>query len=1519
MELKGSFDNPGFQGSADVIYVGSSGILKIGGEIRYFDYVSQNKIKENYSPQGYVLTGSGIYSSMIFETCHGVNYDQTSIFSKIGKTGKYNFYHAPYGASYYHPPFGELPTIAEENYGISYPTKKQADDLNISDKLKIFGLRLTSDFKNFDRCKTYSLQGIHEGISDCPIQSKPAVKYAELSPELSAGSYSGLIGGNIYNHNPFPCSYDRGVLVVNSAYSLEKRQDKCVYSTGENGTPIPVIARNSTQLSKNYSICSNLDSIDRGIGAGAVDAHTEAMGMNDPNQPITPGMEGKDVSNYDTSTYWHFIFKNNHEVLPFGNTHETSQGMSLDNDLTRENHWWEHRECPENIDYLNHAYGNNLNACPSNYLDVPYYASIGKFGYFGSRFQDTWRFISNEGTGVEVGDSDRFRDYPEDPDEEYYSRALNIGGSSYNALLKEAAAEIENYSWFSTDYTLFLKLNKDIIKTTSEYNYLVNKVVGFQDKFESFCDNAANGNNFTVGEQSKLTNTFSISNINRGPDNNWYSNNPVETFRIDNRITGLVEVNEFNNLIKNYASFKIKDINKNIDTDWYDNVVNQKRKRIAERYYKNIASGKPVDLFPNGEITFSSEEFKNFADSDHIKYATLKASSSRDVPITKRTYFSTSLSSSNEASGIQGINKTLEGVTFPTFDYNKSLTASVGNFYIGHINRKKCGNDIYIPDQTNHFLELINLPKGGHWDRFAPETDPPNINPSTNPQRTGWPSAGYGRIGRVNSNYSCFSPLFLQQPRNESVKLRQPPKFRVYALDYHSIPEEKINENAQATVAAYPEIDYWLRKTKTINPQNGKNLYPLKYKWYRVLNSNAQTYYRTKSSNLIEASSTVGNWCCAEGDGPDCTVIRPGECKNLYGGSVVSNGTVSISEENCSIFMGPNSSDANNYLYFCRVEGRFGWRDSEFARIIQDNTVTVQAAVYSPAGTIAANLDIAGVQFSLAGNGVIGDPTIVSEEVQEETWNASNNCTTTRFVGPEAVRGVTRVYTPRTFVDPRGKVVRKAHYQEFGQIASSKKTISDAQAVELYCKRALPYCDMNLVDIFGNGYKYDGVPIKFDGLIHRTRLVKAILSTDSSFGVRWNKIRNVAELYPPIRYQPDGGAVGFCATLGRNPGHAQFQENLGCIKIYSRDPAQNGPASSDGSSVLFGKNSRVDGAKAADRVDIVGLQIRLLNNNSNQPIKSTTITGPECGYVNPSAGRLMHFYVETFDTYYSLCEIGGIKPKKVQNESHIAGGLRTGRPGLQYNFLGKPNNARLKWTSMPGAYAFQWKVERHNRDRNGNGMPLCFWSYNWEERMDNMYDAAAVYGAVRRIRPSPRRQDLKSKRLAAGYGRAIGGTIGPDDGPKYGCGGTRWKIDRSDPDPNNHIFKPNKEIAEYIEAALSVSPDFSAFGCPPNDKNCFPACVSLKYPEGYSPKGAKTMFSPQYLYTSNPYSSEKYSIRVNNKTVNIKHVKMTPCEDNSAQDNRDLCNYLTPTLHIGIDTFPVGSIKNLISQRLISA
>jgi len=115
----------------------------------------------------------------------------------------------------------------------------------------------------------------------------------------------------------------------------------------------------------------------------------------------------------------------------------------------------------------------------------------------------------------------------------------------------------------------------------------------------------------------------------------------------------------------------------------------------------------------------------------------------------------------------------------------------------------------------------------------------------------------------------------------------------------------------------------------------------------------------------------------------------------------------------------------------------------------------------------------------------------------------------------------------------------------------------------------------------------------------------------------------------------------------------------------------------------------------------------------------------------------------------------------------------------------------------------------------------------------------------------------------------------------------------------------------------------NCYGCDDTkNRNCFLPCISLKYPEGFSPRGGKSI-GYKTNADSNSTSSRFSSTILNVKDLapnlyfkpeselglgnnNIYPTQLSPCLSNK----RDTCNYLTPTIHIGIDTFPtVGEDK----------
>ena len=229
--------------------------------------------------------------------------------------------------------------------------------------------------------------------------------------------------------------------------------------------------------------------------------------------------------------------------------------------------------------------------------------------------------------------------------------------------------------------------------------------------------------------------------------------------------------------------------------------------------------------------------------------------------------------------------------------------------------------------------------------------------------------------------------------------------------------------------------------------------------------------------------------------------------------------------------------------------------------------------------------------------------------------------------------------------------------------------------------------------------------------------------------------------------------------------------------------------------------------------------------------------------------------------------------------------------------------------------------------------------------MEDLYDAAAVYGAVKKTNPSysrlgpatpivdangdpildangdptfnPSDEGIRSGAAASISGPGAlpislrGASIGPDDGPKLGCGGIRWKASG---DNFYGVDRPNSEFVLWMErVANPAGPDpFSVNGCGgARSQDCFYPCVSLKYPEGFTPRGGKSLgyrngADRHYITTSIINSATVTPISGSVGTSVILPINISPCSNNK----KDICNYITPTIHIGIDTWPYGVTSN---------
>lgn len=85
-----------------------------------------------------------------------------------------------------------------------------------------------------------------------------------------------------------------------------------------------------------------------------------------------------------------------------------------------------------------------------------------------------------------------------------------------------------------------------------------------------------------------------------------------------------------------------------------------------------------------------------------------------------------------------------------------------------------------------------------------------------------------------------------------------------------------------------------------------------------------------------------------------------------------------------------------------------------------------------------------------------------------------------------------------------------------------------------------------------------------------------------------------------------------------------------------------------------------------------------------------------------------------------------------------------------------------------------------------------------------------------------------------------------------------------------------------------------------NQTDCFLPCVSLKWPDGFSPKGKRMMSATITSCYDCDETTPLMALSPNGGApTKIWRKKISACSDG----HRDACNYITPTIHLGIDSW----------------
>jgi len=567
------------------------------------------------------------------------------------------------------------------------------------------------------------------------------------------------------------------------------------------------------------------------------------------------------------------------------------------------------------------------------------------------------------------------------------------------------------------------------------------------------------------------------------------------------------------------------------------------------------------------------------------------------------------------------------------------------------------------------------------------------------------------------------------------------------------------------------------------------------------------------------------------------------------------------------------------------------------------------------------------------------DVSAIPETVIEQKIPPPNagfgDVSASRFVGPMGYVGATATYVPDTLKDTRGLRESWGRLLNYGSLVPLSRFLSQTEGDLLYGYKHLPECENYQMDRGKKGIKVEAYVNNFR-VTHWSLGQKAYAATDSSFGMRWDKIGGVGSLYPPC-----SNLTEMVSPSRNGAGHWQWGNNLGAIKRFGWLSKPD-----DGDLTLAGPG--ISSAASPDPILFEQVKEHFIHEN--------TLAGENCGYTNNGLGRNMLYYIEAFDRFYLICD--PVKKKNVANASFMCPGLRSTNSAIQYFWLGQPHNTYLERRAMYGPYAYQWRVRRHNRDRNGNGISQGFYSMNHETRYEQMYDAPAIYGLYLKRAPSAsyKGKALEVKNLRNSVFATVdvvalrlvwfGESGGEGTARRYG--NVMFSCDPTDPFYNS-------DVCDYVNAAkdLANTPDFQAYSCPEDrlfKGECFDPCLSIRFGQGFFPGGkAQNMFNYTESSSANLgtprnvklvsqanfknesliVSDERSTLDTNvyfRSPVNTPHARVwrglmkmndlilpaaqrqgivgiSTCRDGGS----DHCNYMTPTLHLDKTSLLIGS------------
>jgi hypothetical protein len=1476
---------------------------------------------------GYVYTR---ISKPIIGVCHGVGRDENVWYDG------YNFYNGFHPEGYFSPPFGQHTTVVKLNQDgrTALDEDGNCSSLTVAEYNDLFGIVSKPD-SDFDASAEGETPFINSPAIACPQDLSVTFYWHEQQYKIIAGTAASIAGSTFYNNNPIPTVLDNFMSKTAFRYDSWPEDTNTMVDNGDGthssiiinhiaftgGKPTPKFSSEG-QNNLNTMICPALVAESK-LSAGT-QQHSQLLDA--PDILGEPSKGAFDFFNW--WNIWHFLYKENSDGFPFDNGQDNygdnfglmktpwgSHGSQLfESELSDSDKFWERRQCPETVSHLPHTFGASIYACPSYYFDVPYYAATRKFGFYGTRFFNgcvslelgySLSGLESHKNAIEIPSGTTYTT-PEEGEPEM-DKGINGTFSVYTNLLRMAKAEESSADFYALNTRLFLWGNRDIIYSLPEYSSLSGSNpkfnVLFNNLFSDFDSIFPNGKVDLVSGQPLFESGDSSIFYATGAVYEALSNNRDYVYfsnELKKVLQSAMEIWNWNT-IEQTCGKSFLSAPATIDESFYSQLGQAKEERLKTRYIENFVKGNATDLYPTNKIYFGYDTAGNFINSSGWGKAPygFGASSQFDDTGLGRNYFLGAYADGQDISGLSS--------------YLASFSSLKDNsFYPGYFN-----SSIGMELPTNSFTPVLSgITQSGT---------------AINPLGNGWVAAGYNGIEELKENFSCFTPIFVQQPMNKVYcKIGQSPTFRALAVDYHTIPEDKMN-------IRWPEIVYWMKKLKICDSKY-HNLYPLSYKWYRIKKSDCSNNFKNFLLNprfeKVSPSDPNGDWCALEGDGPVCTLIHPELCDpvftpNAAWNSKYQNSPMYQTAKQNNFYMiqkkGAILNSDDQYYYFCMARGRFGIRISEPSELVIEDWLKFDVSIQN-----GGNVDASPIVKFVAGDyeipcsavsaekyaGFAFDYEAVPEDVVEEQLPPPNrgygDVFSYKFVGMWGYRGATQSYTPGTLNDTRGLKETWGRTLHYGALTQYHVSLTQQDGDVLYGKNHLPTC-VNYEMPVGQ----EGIRVVIDGIVHWANMQTAIADTDGRYGVKWDKLGNAGELYVPAMSVANAGQE----TVSPGIGQWQWGNNLGTIHSFGWNSPQ-----SDLAQTPYQMNSD----------DFKKMKKNLLS--------AEVLAGSNCGWHKNGLGRNMSYWIEGYSSFYLYCD--PLKKKNVTNYNYMNPGLRQTNSSIQYFWLGKPTNAYLERYPLFGPYAFQWKVRRHNRDRNGNGLSEGFYSYGWNQNYSMQYDPPAIYGLnIKYGNSSHDFVSLETGRQAI-FGTNLQGVKRTRFGFTNGDGGARpygniWL---------GNIKQTNNPTINYVNLGTSYAaqPELHLYGCSDTDLKagrCFDPCLSMRYQVGFL-AGGKNQDLMKYWPMGNGYrlvanspvtdnSQTKETVMDTNGvcfrgafgTPHLNYLisgKMlsthelngfSPCFDGGA----DHCNFITPTLNLGSSMYQESQSSSFMKNISLAA